>query len=378
MKTANTDNSTMSESQRLPALEPELSDGSADFREVAPITTKPRYIKETQILARAIAGDLRAAGLVLRYLDSPHPDLRRIMQETMHDTIDPRLWRILLSYLGMGDWVDYQRLSSAQVVEERAVRLQGKSSGALQLSIAEAFVLDESETENLIKQKVLSDALNIRYLPMRRIRHASAWISGLRGEVKVVSILEEIIDELDRSEDNLWISRAVEALAAINDERCGHALIKVLAQGRGELHQQARRALGDMGHNAEKSWIAALTHHDSHVRWHAARALGQLGDIRGVDELAKGLYDESHSVRWATASVLANLDAAAIPAILKVLVEHPLNEQFRQAVYHALHAMPAHKTKEYLLPLLEALRRASADMEAPVVAQRLLLDWRLS
>jgi HEAT repeat protein len=131
-----------------------------------------------------------------------------------------------------------------------------------------------------------------------------------------------------------------------------------------------------MGGLAESTWIIALRHPDSHVRWHAARALGQFGDPRAVDVLAQGLFDENHAVRWATAQVLASLDAAAIPAILKTLAEHPLDEQYRQVVYHALHAMPAAQTQEYLRPLLHALSGASAAVEAPCVAQRILSEWK--
>jgi HEAT repeat protein len=81
-------------------------------------------------------------------------------------------------------------------------------------------------------------------------------------------------------------------------------------------------------------------------------------------------------VRWATANVLAGLDSLAIPAILNVLTTHRLNESFRQAAYHALHAMPAAKTQAYLQPLLKALDSQAYTAEVPAIAQRLLRGWR--
>jgi hypothetical protein len=376
MKSASTDKKVLHKLQQIQAEFGKGRLAAADQRGGTPAAVNlPRYAAEAEILARAIEGDLHAIIRVLQYLNSSHPDLRLIIQETIHDSRDPRLWRILLSCLATGAWVDYQRFTSDYVFDQRSILLHEKNGDTLLQSIAEAYAIDESEEEKTIKQMVLSGAMKVRYAPLRRIRHASAWIFGLRGDVRVIPILAEMIDELDQPNDTTWPLRAVEALAVINDESCGTVLIKALAKDRGELHQHARRALSDMGHLAVPAWIAALRHEDSHVRWHAARALGQLGDLRGVDRLAEGLYDENHAVRWATASVLANLDAAAIPAVLRVLTLHVLEEPYRQAVYHALHAMPARQTQEYLNPILEALRGPSAGLEAPVVAQRLLSEW---
>jgi HEAT repeat protein len=121
-----------------------------------------------------------------------------------------------------------------------------------------------------------------------------------------------------------------------------------------------------------------LQHPNSHVRWHAARGLGQIGDTQAIEVLAEGLFDENQSVRWVTARVLASLNSTAIPAILNVLTRNRLSEPFRQAVHHALHAMPSRLTQEYLQPLLLALRSPAANVEAPRQAQRMLLDWKVS
>jgi HEAT repeat protein len=168
----------------------------------------------------------------------------------------------------------------------------------------------------------------------------------------------------------------VEALAAINDPSCGPPLLKALAGGHGELHRAASCALRDLGDSATDILIEALNHPDSHVRWHAAHALGQIGNPRGIETLVEGLHDEHPAVRWATASVLANLDAQAIPTILRALIRIPMTEPFRQAVYHALHAMPSHHTRLYLQPLLEALQGPASSVQGPAIAQKMLAEWK--
>lgn len=360
-----------------------FNDISDSLGEAYPINPKSgneqnqRYIAESRLLYKAISGDLNAAKKVLKYLRSTHQDLRMIMQAVLHDCRERRLWRLLLNYLAMGVWNDYCRLTSEQVLEQRKKYLNDLPDVILTQSIAEVFILDESEIEKDVKEGVLFPAVMNRSEPLRCIRYAAAWILGLRGETRVIATLDEMIDTGGSLDDQMVVTRAIEALTAINDKMCGPPLLKALAMGRGEIHQQARCALSDLGRSAEPAWIDALRHTDSHIRWHAARALGQFGDPRGVDMLAEGLNDESRAVRRATARVLAQLDAAAIPAILKVLVKFPLNECNRPAIYNSLNMMPSNQTKEYLSPLIEALRSSSAMYAVPSIAQKMLSEWNV-
>ena len=173
-----------------------------------------------------------------------------------------------------------------------------------------------------------------------------------------------------------WRLRAVKALIALNDELCGPPFLELLISGRGELHREAGRALRGLGELAKSTWLKALDHPNSHIRWHAARGLGEIGEVRYAMILAEGLRDKNYVVRWASADVLAQLGAEAVPSTLTMLTHHKLDEQFRQAAFHALNGITSRRIKEPLKPLLDALRGPAAGVEAPMLAHRLLKDWK--
>jgi hypothetical protein len=250
--------------------------------------------------------------------------------------------------------------------------------GAAAHAIIEAYTSDPIETEQALKQRVLLQGLAAN----GPIQKGAACLLGLRGDERALPVLEKIIQDATqvplkrRGPAGDWSILAVEALAAINDPRCGPPLLCALAEGHGELHRAASRALRDLGDMATESLIQGLNHPDSHVRWHAARALGQIGNPRGIETLVEGLHDDHPAVRWATASVLASLDAQAIPYILRDLIRRPMTEPYRQAVYHALHAMPSRHTRLYLQPLLEALQGPASGVQGPAMAQKMLAEWK--
>ena len=342
----------------------------------------PRYADQAEILKRAIAGDIEAVNTTLIYLTSNNSNLRRMMQAALHDQRQPQIWRCLLGLLSLGLWGDIESLYSDPANFEREINawLNVDWHEDRFHALAEAFAVDESEAERSLKDDILKSALfnssEMRNLDplsstMQNFQYASAYLLGLRGHTEVISVLDEIIDLGDLG----WKLLAVQALAALHDRRCGNPLVKALATGRGILHQEARRALCDLGHLAEEAWVEALHHSDGHIRWHAARALSQIGDPQAVGILAEGLHDPSHAVRWTTARVLASMDSPAIPCILHLVAHHPLDEPFRQACYHALHAMPSQRTQEYLRPLLEALSSSTASVQAPRLAYVMLQEW---
>ena len=123
------------------------------------------------------------------------------------------------------------------------------------------------------------------------------------------------------------------------------------------------------------AWNIALEHPNSHIRWHAARGFGELGDTRASPVLVGGLRDENAAVRWATSDLLAGMGSRAVPAILAEISRGPLDGPAGQFTYHALEGMRGRVLHSRLAPLIEAIHGFGADLLAPLIAQKMLMDW---
>jgi hypothetical protein len=318
-----------------------------------------RHTIESEMLRRALDGDTQAANKFLKYLSSAIPHLCQIMQETIHDLDDARIWQYLLHCLALHRWndqIDCNRRSDPKALER------------IDQSLIEVFIQDETDWERTMKEAALQKALED---PEPLVRYASSYLLGLRGDLRAIPVLAEAVESGIKE----WQLRAVRALAVLKDALCGPPLLKLLITDRGEVHREASRALRSLGELAKSTWLEILDHPNSHIRWHAARGLGEIGDVRYAMILAEGLRDKNYVVRWATADMLAHLGAEAVPSTLTMLTHHKLDEQFRQAAFHALHGVTSHRVQERLKPLLDALHGPDASVEAPMLAQRLLAEW---
>jgi len=323
--------------------------------------TACRHEAQTELLRRGLEGDLSSVSQVLNYLSSTNKYLRRIMQEAIRDLGSQELWAKLLHCLAEQRW-DHQ--------QDCPRRADPEASKRINLSIEETFVEDETEWEKRLKEAALRQALEAE---AQSLRWTSAYLLGLRGHLNTIPILSEMIDKGSLE----WQLRALKALVVLNHEECGLPLVNALAKDREGLHQDALRALTRMGYKARLGWVSALSHPNSHIRWHAARGLGQIGDISSINILAEGLLDENYAVRWATADLLGYLGEISVPTVLKLIIQRPLAEPFRQAAFHALHSISDQSIQERLKPLVRALRSPTARLEAPAEAQRLLAVWQV-
>ncbi len=140
------------------------------------------------------------------------------------------------------------------------------------------------------------------------VRAAAAWALGKIGDKRAVPALS------DRIEDDYWKVRLRTAwsLGNIGDKRATTVLIEATGDDEAEVRQAAASALQSLGeplgvliHNALKGSVkaqaelgrriaqravppllAALGNPDPLVRHAAARTLGALGDVRGVEALS--------------------------------------------------------------------------------------------
>lgn len=329
-----------------------------------------RHDAEDRLLRKAVEGDAKAADSALLYLSSANPSLRQIMQEALHDLDEPRAWWYLLRCVALHRWGDLGSTGEGEssLLPDCVRRSDQVASERIDESIVEVFAVDESAAEADAKERVLQEGMQDAN-PL--VRSAAAYLAGMRRDRRAIPTLSEVICKGERN----WQLRALRALTAIRLEECGESMIDALAMEDEAVHHAARRALSELGSLAVPALVHALGHNNSHVRWHAARGLGMVGDTRAVRQLAQGLSDNNRAVRWTTARVLARLDSAAVPAILEMLSRSKLSEPLREAAYHALHAMPSRQTQERLQPVLTALTGPAASVQAPQEAQRLLRTW---
>jgi HEAT repeat protein len=103
---------------------------------------------------------------------------------------------------------------------------------------------------------------------------------------------------------------AIEVLGKIGDDRAVETLVEFIQdEGNPPLQKTTLRALGEIGSEEATQDVAnRLVAEDPEVRGHAARALGRIGDARGVEPLADALdEDDADEVRGAAAWALVQI-----------------------------------------------------------------------
>ena len=129
---------------------------------------------------------------------------------------------------------------------------------------------------------------------------------------------------------------AARALGQVADVRAVEPLIALLNNKKSELRQTAARALGQLGsQQAVTPLIALLKDRNNGVRGATARALGQLGDARAIEPLIATLKDWYSSVRQAAVEALGELrDWRTLKPLIGALRDE--NSQVRQSAAQVL------------------------------------------
>lgn len=149
-------------------------------------------------------------------------------------------------------------------------------------------------------------------------------IDKLVGTGPLVSIgapaVEPLITAL-RDEDSHVRWRAARALGEIADGRAVEPLLAALQDEDSDMRLHVTEALGAIGDaRAVAPLIIALRDEDSDLQWYAAEALGAIGDARAVEPLIMVLRDQGYDMRWSAAEALGAIgDVRAVEPLLSAL-----------------------------------------------------------
>lgn len=139
--------------------------------------------------------------------------------------------------------------------------------------------------------------------------------------------------------------------------------------------EAARRALVETGAAAVPALIECARAEEAHVRWEAAKALGEIADADAAPALIQLLNDEDSGVRWLAAEGLLALERSALPPLLAAL-EQPVSSRLREGAWHVLRRLPCWRLVELLAPVMDALEHTASEVTVPIAAGSALESLR--
>jgi HEAT repeat protein len=134
----------------------------------------------------------------------------------------------------------------------------------------------------------------------------------------------------------------------------------------------AREELVDIGRAAVPALIGALHDPDEHVRWEAAKALGQISDSSAAPALVEALLDPNFGVRWLAAEGLITMRRRGLKPLLQALIERSDSVWLRQGAHHILRTLATSGPHQEIEPVLQALTGPEPIVEVPPAAAAVL------
>lgn len=150
-------------------------------------------------------------------------------------------------------------------------------------------------------------------------------------------------------------------------------LIDFLRNKDGLKRKKARLALEKIGKAATPFLVEALSDKGEDCRWEAAKALSAIKDPKAAPALVEALMDKIFEIQWLAAEALIALKTAAVPPLLRALIEHSNSINLQQGAHHVLHAFERERLLDKkAIGVLNALRNLDADVWVIPAAQKAL------
>jgi HEAT repeat protein len=134
----------------------------------------------------------------------------------------------------------------------------------------------------------------------------------------------------------------------------------------------AREELVDIGRAAVPALVEALHDPDEHVRWEAAKALGEISDSSAAPALVEALLDPNFGVRWLAAEGLITMRRRGLKPLLQALIDRSDSVWLRQGAHHIFRTLATSGPHQEIEPVLKALTGPEPIVEVPPAAAAVL------
>ncbi len=315
-------------------------------------TPPPVGVTPPQILAQEAASGRRGAAWRLLYWIM-EDDPRAIIAVSSLE--DDRLARHLLEFIALGTWAGKPFVIPPPLRTPHArTRLR-------------TLFLPGSGIESARAQLVLLAGAHDTRPAMRE---TAIHILGIIGNPSVTPVLIEALH------DPVPAVRlqAAKALGRAGDASAVPALLSALRTADEQLGSQIFSSLVRLGHVAVPALIDASNSSSAWMRWHAARALGEICDRRALPVLVKDLLDTDHSVAWMGAKGLTRFGRQSLGPLLRLLMANETTPWLVETASYVLNSLMQQdaRLKPYLEPVIQYMHGVAFRVGTPQIAHKAL------
>jgi HEAT repeat protein len=187
------------------------------------------------------------------------------------------------------------------------------------------------------------------------------------AKMKDAHDIRGLVRLLNHSDPDI-VYHAAEALGEIGDAGAVEPLIIVLKhEEMGGIRWKTAESLVKIGTPSVEPLISVLQHSDSDVRWKAAIALGEIRDPRAIGPLIRQLSDTDRFVKSRVAHALGMIGVPAVDPLIQALHDGDGNQRWAAAI--ALGGIRDSRAVEPLiLALADKYENVRAEAAAALVA----------